>query len=178
MIPYPQTIYLCDQFIIPYIKPLCFVKTMVLYRSPSCKKSLSKLSYQVASYWRADREAEGARLLSEYTPKAYLGFESPALRHLYVQAVCLKGKPLFIGFKLRKWEPTALQHYSTTTLATLRLCNPVRHQLLWLTMTALQLLALPFVLNTRPQHTPQPSRGHTRQPRRNEILQSARKFLN
>ena len=32
--------------------------------------------------WRADREAEGARLLSEYTPKGYLGFESPALRHL------------------------------------------------------------------------------------------------
>jgi hypothetical protein len=31
---------------------------------------------------RADREAEGARLLSEYTPKAYLGFESLALRHL------------------------------------------------------------------------------------------------
>ena len=31
--------------------------------------------------WRADREAEGARLLSEYTPKGYLGFESPALRH-------------------------------------------------------------------------------------------------
>ena len=80
MIPYPQTIYLCDQFIIPYIKPLCFVKTMVLYRSPSCKKRLSKLSYQVASYWRADREAEGARLLSEYAPKGHLGFESPALR--------------------------------------------------------------------------------------------------
>ena len=29
---------------------------------------------------RADREAEGARLLSEYTPQGYLGFESPALR--------------------------------------------------------------------------------------------------
>ena len=33
---------------------------------------------------RADREAEGARLLSEYTPQGYLGFESPALRHLRV----------------------------------------------------------------------------------------------
>lgn len=30
---------------------------------------------------RADREAEGARLLSEYAPKGHLGFESPALRH-------------------------------------------------------------------------------------------------
>ena len=30
--------------------------------------------------WRADREAEGARLLSEYAPKGHLGFESPALR--------------------------------------------------------------------------------------------------
>ena len=29
---------------------------------------------------RADREAEGARLLSEYAPKGHLGFESPALR--------------------------------------------------------------------------------------------------
>ena len=31
---------------------------------------------------RADREAEGARLLSEYSPKGNLGFESPALRQL------------------------------------------------------------------------------------------------
>ena len=30
--------------------------------------------------WRADRVAEGACLLSEYSPKDYLGFESPALR--------------------------------------------------------------------------------------------------
>ena len=29
---------------------------------------------------RSDREAEGARLLSEYAPKGHLGFESPALR--------------------------------------------------------------------------------------------------
>lgn len=35
---------------------------------------------------RADREAEGARLLSEYTPQGYLGFESPALRHLPMKA--------------------------------------------------------------------------------------------
>ena len=34
----------------------------------------------IALFWRADREAEGARLLSEYTPQGYLGFESPALR--------------------------------------------------------------------------------------------------
>ena len=32
---------------------------------------------------RADREAEGARLLSEYTPQGYLGFESPALRQFH-----------------------------------------------------------------------------------------------
>ena len=32
------------------------------------------------SVWRADRVAEGACLLSEYSPKDYLGFESPALR--------------------------------------------------------------------------------------------------
>ena len=30
---------------------------------------------------RSDREAEGARLLSEYTPQGYPGFESPLLRH-------------------------------------------------------------------------------------------------
>ena len=30
---------------------------------------------------RADREADGARLLSEYTPQGCPGFESPALRH-------------------------------------------------------------------------------------------------
>lgn len=32
------------------------------------------------SVWRADRVVEGACLLSEYSPKDYLGFESPALR--------------------------------------------------------------------------------------------------
>ena len=31
--------------------------------------------------WRSDREAEGARLLSEYAPKGHLGFESLLLRH-------------------------------------------------------------------------------------------------
>ena len=30
---------------------------------------------------RSDREAEGARLLSEYAPKGHLGFESLLLRH-------------------------------------------------------------------------------------------------
>ena len=70
---------------------------MVLFRPSPCKKGPSRLSYQVASYWRADREAEGARLLSEYTPKAYLGFESPALRHLTFQEVWTYSqfKPLF-----------------------------------------------------------------------------------
>ena len=40
-------------------------------------------------FWRADREAEGARLLSEYGPKAHLGFESPALRHFNFMYLCL-----------------------------------------------------------------------------------------
>ena len=73
---------------------------MVLFRPSPCKKGPSRLSYQVASYWRADREAEGARLLSEYTPKAYLGFESPALRHLTFQEVWTYSqfKPLFLWF--------------------------------------------------------------------------------
>ena len=37
--------------------------------------------------WRGAREAEGAPLLREYTPKAYRGFESLPLRHF------LKGLP-------------------------------------------------------------------------------------
>ena len=41
--------------------------------------------------WRADREAEGARLLSEYTPQGYLGFESPLLRQLFIYAVLTNG---------------------------------------------------------------------------------------
>ena len=54
---------------------------------------------------RADREAEGARLLSEYTPKGYLGFESPALRHvlfLFLRAhfVFLQGK-VYMAFFVR-----------------------------------------------------------------------------
>lgn len=39
------------------------------------------MGYDVPVFvWRADRVAEGACLLSEYSPKDYLGFESPALR--------------------------------------------------------------------------------------------------
>ena len=39
------------------------------------------MGYNVPVFvWRADRVAEGACLLSEYSPKDYLGFESPALR--------------------------------------------------------------------------------------------------
>lgn len=117
----------------------------------------------------------------------------------YNPRFALKVNRFFIGFKLRKWGPTALQFCNPTTLqlsnpttlttlqlydptVTLRPCNSA---ILFaincyglLTMTALQLLALSFVLNTHPQHTPQPNREHTRQPWHNEILQSARKFLN
>ena len=44
---------------------------------------------------RSDREAEGARLLSEYTPQGYLGFESPLRR----QFECLQARetvPVFL----------------------------------------------------------------------------------
>ena len=40
---------------------------------------------------RADREAEGARLLSEYAPKGHLGFESPALRQYEFEKGLRKG---------------------------------------------------------------------------------------
>ena len=39
---------------------------------------------------RSDREAEGARLLSEYGPQAHLGFESLLLRHLMSVAPILR----------------------------------------------------------------------------------------
>ena len=44
---------------------------------------------------RADREAEGARLLSEYAPKGHLGFESPALRQYELKEGSRLG-PFFI----------------------------------------------------------------------------------
>ena len=44
---------------------------------------------------RADREAEGARLLSEYAPKGHLGFESPALRQFNFKEGSHRG-PFFI----------------------------------------------------------------------------------
>ena len=36
---------------------------------------------------RSDREAEGARLLSEYAPQGHLGFESLLLRHFACNAL-------------------------------------------------------------------------------------------
>ena len=39
------------------------------------------LSVNIGSPRRSDREAEGARLLSEYAPQGHLGFESLLLRH-------------------------------------------------------------------------------------------------
>ncbi len=47
---------------------------------------------------RADREAEGARLLSEYAPKGHLGFESPALRQFDFKEGSHSG-PFFINKK-------------------------------------------------------------------------------
>ena len=40
----------------------------------------ASMGYDGVRTRRADREAEGARLLSEYRTQSYLGFESPALR--------------------------------------------------------------------------------------------------
>ncbi len=45
---------------------------------------------------RADREAEGARLLSEYAPKGHLGFESPALRQSNLKKGSVRG-PFWYG---------------------------------------------------------------------------------
>ena len=65
---------------------------------------------------RADREAEGARLLSEYAPKGHLGFESPALRQYDFKEGFRKG-PFFIlkndgwGVRtLKKEAPTWTPH--------------------------------------------------------------------
>ena len=57
--------------------PFCF--------SPQCSLHLFPVHGIIANRtyykWRSDREAEGARLLSEYAPKGHLGFESLLLRH-------------------------------------------------------------------------------------------------
>ena len=50
---------------------------------------------------RADREAEGARLLSEYAPKGHLGFESPALRQFSFKEGFHLGP--FFSFKSVSW---------------------------------------------------------------------------
>ena len=50
---------------------------------------------------RADREAEGARLLSEYAPKGHLGFESPALRQYEFEEGLRKGP--FFGMENVSW---------------------------------------------------------------------------
>ena len=59
---------------------------------------------------RADREAEGARLLSEYAPKGHLGFESPALRQYEFEEGSHLG-PFFI-IKNGGWgfEPSKRRH--------------------------------------------------------------------
>lgn len=57
--------------------PFCF--------SPQCSLHLFPVHGIIANRtyykWRSDREAEGARLLSEYAPQGHLGFESLLLRH-------------------------------------------------------------------------------------------------
>jgi hypothetical protein len=47
------------------------------------------------------RVVEGARLESEYTPKAYRGFESLPLRHLIVRRMNAANIPLSIGRRFR-----------------------------------------------------------------------------
>ena len=63
---------------------------------------------------RADREAEGARLLSEYAPKGHLGFESPALRQFIFKEGSHRG-PFFIIEKGR-W---GFEAYRTKCVSTL-----------------------------------------------------------
>ena len=48
------------------------------WRICRCRKRAARVRYELTR--RSDREAEGARLLSEYAPKGHLGFESLLLR--------------------------------------------------------------------------------------------------
>ena len=49
------------------------------WRICRCRKRAARVRYELTR--RSDREAEGARLLSEYAPQGHLGFESLLLRH-------------------------------------------------------------------------------------------------
>lgn len=57
---------------------------------------------------RADREAEGARLLSEYAPKGHLGFESPALRQIVQPALPARAGFLLLMSRLSAAFPFAI----------------------------------------------------------------------
>ena len=54
----------------------------------------------LCNIWRSGEMselAEGARLEIVYAPKAYLGFESPSLRHLFTPSPSLHAGDFFIG---------------------------------------------------------------------------------
>lgn len=82
--------------------------------SPQCSLHLFPVHGIIANRtyykWRSDREAEGARLLSEYAPKGHLGFESPALRQYEFEEGSHLG-PFFI-IKNGGWgfEPSKRRH--------------------------------------------------------------------
>ncbi len=55
------------------------------------------------THFLSDREAEGARLLSEYAPKGHPGFESLLLRHLTTQTPCAIERRGSFHFR-RSWD--------------------------------------------------------------------------
>lgn len=65
------------------------LKFLLKNKSRANKIAQSTVLFLDVSHWRADREAEGARLLSEYRIQSYLGFESPALRQIMTSASCI-----------------------------------------------------------------------------------------
>ena len=71
---------------------------MYCIENAPCKFSTVKVLYLPAPIiaWRSDREAEGARLLSEYAPQGHLGFESLLLRQNLV-GPCNSGDLFFFG---------------------------------------------------------------------------------
>lgn len=82
-----------------------------------CGNSLLGVSFSGTNVRRADREAEGARLLSEYRTKSYLGFESPALRQ-NARPVGTSRRAFFVSDHLR---PTAIRDFDNRVI----LCSPL-----------------------------------------------------
>ena len=66
-----------------------------------CETPKGQVRYNITR--RSDREAEGARLLSEYAPQGHLGFESLLLRHFTCNALS-RGRFLLLG-AVQGFEP-------------------------------------------------------------------------